>query len=62
MQELQKKKKQAEKKGRLQKQLSENKEKIPGDMELDRQNISSFWTIFSLYSTLTTGKIKILKQ
>ena len=28
-----KQKKQAEKKGRLQKQLSENKEKIPGDME-----------------------------
>ena len=32
MQELQKNKK-AEKKGRFQKQLSENKEKIPGDME-----------------------------
>ena len=30
-------------------------------IEVDGQNLQSFWTIFSLFSLLTTRKIKILK-
>ena len=32
------------------------------DIEHDRQNFLSFWTIFCLFTPLTTQKIKILKK
>ena len=32
------------------------------DMEHDRQNFLSFWTIFCLFTLLKTGKIKLLKK
>ena len=40
----------------------EKMKKIAGDMEWDRQNFFSVWAIFCLYTLLTNGKIKILKQ
>ena len=32
------------------------------DMEHDRQNVLSFWTVFCTFTPLTTQKIKILKN
>ena len=32
------------------------------DMKRDRQNFLSFWTVFCLFTPLTTQKIKILKK